>query len=184
MAYSPPMPKLIIVSGGQTGVDRAALDAAIARGIAYGGWCPQGGWAEDCPEPPGVLARYPLLRETPSADPAQRTEWNVRDSDASLDPGRCRRHCGVGRHGIGASGWRRVTASRCCVIDVGAADAPERGARMACGAAGVPCKATRRSGSRSVDRGRARRMGFMGRRAWFWRKGSKQLYRVQTHSMR
>jgi hypothetical protein len=70
-----------ILSGGQTGVDRAALDAAIAAGIDYGGWCPQGGWAEDLPEPPGLLARYQGLRATPSADPLQRTEWNMRDSD-------------------------------------------------------------------------------------------------------
>ena len=73
-----------IVSGGQTGVDRAALDVAIALGIAYGGWCPRGGWAEDEPLAPGLLARYPLLRETPAAEPAQRTRWNVRDSDATL----------------------------------------------------------------------------------------------------
>lgn len=72
---------LKIVSGGQTGVDRAALDAAIARGFAYGGWCPKGGWAEDLPKPPGLLATYPYLQETPLADPSQRTEWNVRDSD-------------------------------------------------------------------------------------------------------
>jgi hypothetical protein len=52
--------------------------------IAYGGWCPRGGWAEDFPHPPGVLTRYPHLRETPLADPAQRTEWNIRDSDAVL----------------------------------------------------------------------------------------------------
>jgi hypothetical protein len=73
-----------IISGGQSGVDRAALDFAIARGIPYGGWCPKGGWAEDCPDPPGVLARYPALRETPDRDTRQRTEWNVRDSDATL----------------------------------------------------------------------------------------------------
>jgi Circularly permutated YpsA SLOG family len=73
-----------IISGGQTGVDRAALDIAIARGLPYGGWCPRGGWAEDLPEPPGLLARYPRLQETPLADPAQRTERNVRDSDATL----------------------------------------------------------------------------------------------------
>ena len=72
---------LTIVSGGQTGVDRAALDVAIELGIAYRGWCPKGGWAEDQPSPPGVLALYAGLRETPDADPRQRTEWNVRDSD-------------------------------------------------------------------------------------------------------
>jgi hypothetical protein len=73
-----------IISGGQTGVDRAALDAAIARGMEWGGWCPKGGWAEDFPVAPGVLAAYPNLRETPLANPLQRTQWNVRDSDATL----------------------------------------------------------------------------------------------------
>jgi hypothetical protein len=75
---------LRIVSGGQSGVDRAALDVAIAHGLEYGGWCPNGGWAEDFPDPPGLLARYPGLRETPERDPKQRTDWNVRDSDATL----------------------------------------------------------------------------------------------------
>ena len=73
-----------LISGGQSGVDRAALDVAVARGIPYGGWCPKGGWAEDFPGPPGLLAEYPHLLETPAADPAQRTEWNVRDADACL----------------------------------------------------------------------------------------------------
>ena len=73
-----------ILSGGQSGVDRAALDVALACGLACGGWCPRGGWAEDFPEPPGLLAKYPQLKETPLADPAQRTEWNVRDADACL----------------------------------------------------------------------------------------------------
>jgi len=68
-----------IISGGQTGVDRAALDVAIELGIACGGWCPKGRASEDGPIPD----HYPLL-ETPSSDPAQRTEWNVRDSDATL----------------------------------------------------------------------------------------------------
>jgi hypothetical protein len=72
------------ISGGQTGVDRAVLDAAIERGIDYGGWCPKGGWAEDLPAPPGLLAKYPLLAETPLTDPAQRTEWNVRDAEACM----------------------------------------------------------------------------------------------------
>jgi hypothetical protein len=74
----------VIVSGGQTGVDRAALDFAIEQGIPYRGWCPRGGWAEDMPEAPGLLERYPELCETPSSDPRERTEWNVRDSDATL----------------------------------------------------------------------------------------------------
>jgi Circularly permutated YpsA SLOG family len=73
-----------LVSGGQTGVDRAALEIGHAAGIPIGGWCPAGGWAEDLPEPPGLLTRYPELRPTPSGDPAVRTRWNVRDSDATL----------------------------------------------------------------------------------------------------
>jgi len=73
-----------IVSGGQTGADRAALDVAVVLGIPYGGWCPRGGWAEDLREPPGLLARYPSLQQTPEAEPSQRTRWNVRDSDATL----------------------------------------------------------------------------------------------------
>ncbi len=68
-----------IISGGQTGVDRAALDAAIELGIARGGWCPNGRASEQGPIPD----HYPLI-ETPLADPAQRTEWNVRDTDATL----------------------------------------------------------------------------------------------------
>ena len=73
-----------IISGGQTGVDRAALDVAIERGIEWGGWCPKGGWAEDHTIPPGLLTKYPHLNETPLPNPLQRTEWNVRDSDAAL----------------------------------------------------------------------------------------------------
>lgn len=68
-----------LVSGGQSGVDRAALDAAMAAGVEVGGWCPAGRDAED-----GAIDRRYPLRETPSADTAERTEWNVRDSDATL----------------------------------------------------------------------------------------------------
>jgi hypothetical protein len=68
-----------LISGGQTGVDRAALDVALEVGILCGGWCPRGRKAEDGTIP----ARYPLS-ETPSDDYSQRTPWNVRDSDGTL----------------------------------------------------------------------------------------------------
>ena len=68
-----------LVSGGQTGVDRAALNVALRLGIPCGGWCPRGRRAED-----GIIpARYPLV-ETPQARYPQRTAWNVRDADATL----------------------------------------------------------------------------------------------------
>jgi hypothetical protein len=70
--------ELKILSGGQTGADRAALDWAIANNIPHGGWCPKGRKAEDGPIP----AKYDL-QETPSASYLQRTEWNVRDSDGT-----------------------------------------------------------------------------------------------------
>jgi hypothetical protein len=73
-----------VVSGGQTGVDRAALELGRRLGVAVGGWCPAGGWAEDLTDPPGLLVMYPELRPTPSDDPTQRTRWNVRDSHATL----------------------------------------------------------------------------------------------------
>jgi hypothetical protein len=77
------MVPIMIRAGGQTGVDRAALDWAIKRGWPYGGWCPRGGWAEDYPNPPGLITAYPRLTETPSMVPEQRTAWNVRDSHAT-----------------------------------------------------------------------------------------------------
>lgn len=68
-----------VISGGQTGVDRAALDAALEARIEIGGWCPQGRRAED-----GVIPRRYPLTETPSPEYDQRTAWNVRDSDGTL----------------------------------------------------------------------------------------------------
>src|SRR5271165_3429842 len=73
------MKRMKIVSGGQTGVDRAALDVALELALPCGGWCPRGRKAEDG----AIPARYPLA-ETPAAEYAQRTEWNVRDADATL----------------------------------------------------------------------------------------------------
>ena len=68
-----------ILSGGQTGVDRAALDTAMALGLPCGGWCPRGRRAEDGP----IAEAYPL-QETPTEDYPPRTEWNVRDADGTL----------------------------------------------------------------------------------------------------
>ena len=76
-----------IVAGGQTGVDQAALRAAMACGLATGGWCPPGCVSED-----GKIPDIFSLKETPeerSQDAldiprSQRTQWNVRDSDATL----------------------------------------------------------------------------------------------------
>lgn len=116
-----------IISGGQTGVDRAALDAAIERGMAWGGWCPKGGWAEDFPDPPGLLAKYPHLRETPLPHPLQRTEWNVRDGDATL----------IITHGEGMSvsigtqrahQWAHQHGKPLLVVDASESEAPARAA--------------------------------------------------------
>jgi putative molybdenum carrier protein len=69
-----------IVSGGQTGADRAALDVATDCSLQIGGWIPKGRLAEDGPIP----RRYGGLVETESSDPSVRTALNVRDSDATL----------------------------------------------------------------------------------------------------
>lgn len=82
MALAPPdraMPSLRVFSGGQTGVDRAALDVAIELGLPHGGWCPRGRRADDGPLHP----RYRLL-ETEGDGYRQRTRRNVADSDATL----------------------------------------------------------------------------------------------------
>jgi hypothetical protein len=68
-----------VISGGQTGVDRAALDAALELGLDCGGWCPRGRRSETGTIP----ACYPL-QETPTSEYPERTEWNVLESDATL----------------------------------------------------------------------------------------------------
>jgi hypothetical protein len=68
-----------IVSGGQTGVDRAALDVALRLGMSCGGWVPRGRRAEDGPIP----FRY-SVQETQSRTYASRTRRNVADGDATL----------------------------------------------------------------------------------------------------
>lgn len=71
-------------SGGQTGADRGGLDAARDCKIPICGWCPPGGLAEDCPVPPGLMTRYPELKEGMASGYVERTAWNVRDSHATL----------------------------------------------------------------------------------------------------
>ncbi|HIE44197.1 MAG TPA: molybdenum cofactor carrier [Candidatus Omnitrophica bacterium] len=68
-----------IISGGQTGVDRAALDTSLAHNFPCGGWCPRGRLAEDG----RILPKYPL-RETASGEYEARTELNVQDSNGTL----------------------------------------------------------------------------------------------------
>jgi len=68
-----------IISGGQTGADRAALDAAIDLGIPHGGWVPKGRKAEDGPVP----AKY-QLKEMPTGSYPERTERNVMESGGTL----------------------------------------------------------------------------------------------------
>lgn len=68
-----------LVSGGQTGADIAALELALEHDLPHGGWCPRGRRSLAGPIP----ERF-QLRETPSPDYLQRTEWNVRDSEGTL----------------------------------------------------------------------------------------------------
>ena len=80
MSFSRVMLKKI-VSGGQTGVDRSALDVAIELNWPYGGWCPRGRRAEDGTIDP---VKYANLKETSASQYSQRTEMNVEDSDGTL----------------------------------------------------------------------------------------------------
>jgi hypothetical protein len=73
------MVEFTVISGGQTGVDRGALDAALDVGVPCGGWCPAGRTAED-----GVIpGRYPVT-ELAGGGYAERTQKNVEDSDGTL----------------------------------------------------------------------------------------------------
>lgn len=70
---------LNIISGGQSGVDRAALDFAMQHKIPCGGWCPAGRLAED-----GIIPDHYPLRETASSDHSERTRMNIDESDGTL----------------------------------------------------------------------------------------------------
>jgi hypothetical protein len=108
-----------IVSGGQTGVDRGALDAALSLHFPCGGWCPEGRMAEDG----AIAARYPL-RELPGGDYDARTAANVRDSDGTL----------IIHFGEVAGGTRlaleecRRRGRQCQLIDAAALDVKQAGA--------------------------------------------------------
>jgi hypothetical protein len=68
-----------IISGGQTGADRAALDFAIKHNLPYGGWVPKGRKTED-----GTLPEKYHLQEMPTGQYSKRTEQNILDSDGTL----------------------------------------------------------------------------------------------------
>ena len=72
-------PKLKLISGGQSGTDRAALDFALKNNFPCGGWCPLGRKAED-----GMIPGHYPLKETKTSDYAERTLLNVKDSDGTL----------------------------------------------------------------------------------------------------
>jgi hypothetical protein len=99
-----------VISGGQTGVDQAALRAALACGVARGGWCPPGRESEA-----GPIPAYLPLTETPQERSASapdvprslRTEWNVRDSDATLVL-----RCAVGEHTDPGTEWALRCSAR------------------------------------------------------------------------
>lgn len=134
---------LTIISGGQTGVDRGALDAALELGAQCGGWCPAGRKAEDGP----IAARYPLTEVT-SADYPVRTRRNVEDSDGTLIL-----HCGP------LSGGTEFTRETCRLIG-----------RPAClvDAANVPAHAAAEQARRFVLEHGIRRLNVAGPRASHW----------------
>ncbi len=102
------------MSGGQTGVDRGALDGALDMGIDTGGWCPPDRNSEDGPIP----EKYPLLEtpversvSAPDVPRSLRTEWNVRDSDATLILEPVQKHTSLrGTGGDAGTLWTRA----CC----------------------------------------------------------------------
>lgn len=73
------LPLAKIISGGQTGVDRGALDAAMELGLWHGGFCPKGRKSES-----GPIPRKYKLKEHDSEEYAVRTRANVHDADATL----------------------------------------------------------------------------------------------------
>ncbi|MEJ2595690.1 MAG: putative molybdenum carrier protein [bacterium] len=106
-----------IVSGGQTGVDRAALDFALSRGFPCGGWCPKGRQAEDGP----INEKYPLT-ETSTFLYAVRTKLNVNDSDGTL----ILYHDEIGNGTQYTAEYARSKRKPLLMINLGRVDAPEQ----------------------------------------------------------
>ena len=120
-----------IISGGQTGVDQAALRAAKHCGLETGGWCPPERMCEDGVIPPEfALKETPQERspDAPEVPRSQRTEWNVRDSDGVLVIGAASL-CDARREDLGTK-WAMECATRYqkprLAVDVDDADAADR----------------------------------------------------------
>lgn len=106
-----------ILSGGQTGVDRAALDVALELSIPCGGWCPKGRRAEDGPIP----TKYPL-QESPTVNYAERTALNVKESDGTLILSRGALRGGTALTKTFAERYRRP----CLIVDLREATPPQQ----------------------------------------------------------
>jgi hypothetical protein len=107
---------LTIITGAQTGVDTAAIETAIKLQLPYEGWVPHG----YTNEAGSIMLNYRAsLRETPSQDNAQRTEWNIRDADFVLTVLR-----GPPERVSGGTAWgvdvARETGREMCFVDLGA----------------------------------------------------------------
>jgi DNA-binding XRE family transcriptional regulator len=107
-----------IISGGQTGVDRAALDVALELGMECGGWCPKGRLAEDG----AIPARYPL-QETAQAGYRKRTSLNILEAHGTLllNMGRVTGGTGLTMRLIqqlGEDGSQRAEAYPCLLVQL------------------------------------------------------------------